>query len=80
MAYKRSYRKQKTRKKRRKIWEINTLKTDRQNQYDYTKYWSSYRWDPYTYWPGRISAFIGMLPLRNFSTRRGIIQGQQINV
>lgn len=80
MTYQRSYRKQKTRKKGRNIWEINALKTVRQNQHDYAKYWSSYRWDPYTYWPGRISTFIGMLPMRNFSTRRGIIPGQQINV
>jgi hypothetical protein len=74
--YKRSYRKQKTRRKKKH--EIDPFKSIHRNQIDYHKYWSHYRWDPHTYWPGRMHR--GMLPLRNFSTRRGIIPGQQINV
>ena len=77
--YRRSRRRPKT-KKRKRFGKINLWKSVYQNQLDYDKYWSHYRWDPYTYWPGRISTFLGMLPLRNFSTRRGIIPGQQINV
>jgi hypothetical protein len=75
--YKRFNRKQKTRKKRKRE-QINPFKSIHRNQSDYSTFWSHYRWDPYTYWPGRKSR--GMLPLRNFSTRRGIIPGQKINV
>ena len=75
--YKRFNRKQKTRKKK-KLGQVNPFKSIHRNRIDYHKYWSHYRWDPYTYWPGRMNR--GMLPLRNFSTSRGIIPGQQINV
>jgi hypothetical protein len=78
--YKRFNRKPKTRKKRKRFGQVNPWKSIYQNQLDYDKYWNHCRWDPYTYWPGRISSRNGMLPLRNFSTRRGIIPGQQINI